>query len=171
MAWPASRTGGTRGLIRNDITGLFSSGCFLRIRFGARNHPANPGRAYALVRRKVWAAGFVRITLPHQRMTKRHRGNRPLQDETAASSYIFTIPCNKRRGKTWRAFHRQWWMWLEVRGRQPWRQGEAMTECAWRLDLQVCADVCPNAETIANGVRRCLWVADCPGAIGATRRS
>jgi len=31
-----------------------------------------------------------------------------------------------------------------------------MTECAWRLDLQVCADVCPNAETIANGVRGCL---------------
>ena len=52
-------------------------------------------------------------------MTKRHRGNRTLQDETAASSYIFTIPCNKRPGKTWMAFYRQRWMRLEVPGDGP----------------------------------------------------
>jgi len=31
-------------------------------------------------------------------MAKRHRGNPTLQEETAASSYIFTIPRNKRSG-------------------------------------------------------------------------
>jgi hypothetical protein len=39
-----------------------------------------------------------RITAPHQRMAKRHSGTRTLQEETAASSHIFTIPRNKRPG-------------------------------------------------------------------------
>jgi hypothetical protein len=34
---------GRGGLIRNDIPGPFSSGCFLRIRFGARNGPHQLG--------------------------------------------------------------------------------------------------------------------------------
>lgn len=104
-------------------------------------------------------------------MTKRHRGNRTLQKGTIVSTYIFTIPRNKRPGKTWRAAYRQRWMWFEARGRQAWRQGEATTEYARRLDLYVRADVRPSADIIADGVCGCIWLADSRWAIGATRRS
>jgi len=200
---------GVGGLIYNDILGPFSLRCFLRIRFGIRNQPANSGRAYTLVGRKGWAAGFVgiphrtgftplgarpvrilavpepwysvglhlpnagqprRITAPHQRMAKRHRGTRTLQEETAALSYTFAGPCNKRADRTWRAFYRQRRMRIEPPQRV-WRRGGPITEYAYRLDLHVRADVRPSADIITDGVCGCIWLADSRGAIGAIRRS
>jgi hypothetical protein len=92
LAVPSGTSGTWAGLIHNDIRGPFSPGRFLRIRFGVRNQPANSRRAHRFIRREGWAAGFVGITLPHQRMAKRHHRNRTLQEETTASSLYLHHP-------------------------------------------------------------------------------